>query len=414
MIQLLRLFMFEWKKNYSKKFIIAVIFVFSILDVFNIFYHYQSDSYFADSNGWKTAYWKLYDRFSGTITSEKLADLKSLYLPLAQKTADMTFNTAINPDSLTGINDFSDYLMLDSYYVADMQMFCAYAKKAEDTAQRAKENVSLYNSLGNTYQARENVKIYHSFHGRAVTSFAYTESYNRMTSYTFSSWLILLIVLFAVSTSFAQEKETQMDMLLKTAPQGYHATAYAKILAAILFAAIVSLWFSVVDYCGFALVYGVMEAGGLPVYALKDFAFSILRCTLWQYFLLAAVSRALGVVLFTLIGCFFSSCFSTSLPPFLMGCVVSVCFCLLANNMQTAYSALWRVLNPAFMLYGKVLYKRTEYVNILGEPVAAPLAAVCWCTVLSTVLFIGIRHVYCSRGLVRSKRTGGRYADFSL
>ena len=235
-----------------------------------------------------------------------------------------------------------------------------------------------------------------------------------MANYTFSLWLILLIALFAVSNSFAQEKETQMEKLLKTTPQGYQATAHAKIIAAMLFAGMISLWFSLIDYCGFALVYGAMDAGGLPVYALKDFAFSILKCTLRQYFLLSAVSRVLGVVLFTLIGCLFSSWFSTSLPPFLMGCVAAVAFCLLADNMQAAYSPLWRVLNPAFMLYGKVLYQGTEYVNVLGEPVAVPLAAVCWCVVLCAVLFIGICYVYCSRGLVRSRRTGGRYADFSF
>lgn len=94
----------------------------------------------------------------------------------------------------------------------------------------------LYHALGNAYQARVNVKIYDLFHDRQITSFAYTEGYKRMTEYTFSSWLVLLICLFAVSGVFAGEKEIQMDKLLKSTQKGYRATAYAKIAAALLFA----------------------------------------------------------------------------------------------------------------------------------------------------------------------------------
>lgn len=414
MLNFLSILAYEWKKNFARVSILGAVFLLSMINLGNIYYGYSSNSYFADNNGWKNAYWELYNRFSGTITSEKLADLKELYVPLAQKAADMTFNTAIDSDSITGINGYSDYLMLDSYYVADMQMFCGYAANAEEIAMKAKENTELYHALGNAYQARVNVKIYDLFHNRRITSFAYTEGYKRMTEYTFSSWLVLLICLFAVSGIFAGEKEIQMDKLLRSAQKGYYATAYAKIVAALLFAAVVSAWFSFMDYCGFASVYGFKGAGSLPVYALADFKYSILDTTLLQYFLLASAGRILGMVFFALLCTLLSTMFRTSLLPFLLGCVLSGTACLLAVMTQNACCIYWKVCNPAFWLYSKALYGGTEYVNVLGEPVTVSMAAFCCCLLLCVILSISICHVYCRIGLMKSCRIGGKYAGISV
>lgn len=396
----LRLIRYEWKKNFEKAFIWGIILLFSVLNIANIYYQYCEDSYFAEDNGWRDAYWELYDEFAGEITSEKLEKMKNLYVPLAQQAADLTFNRAIDPDSLTGINDFSDYLLLGDYYVADLERFCGYAEEAEETARIAAENVDLYNAAGNTYQARVNVKIYRLFHGRRITEFAYLEGYNCMTEYSLSSWLVLLVCLFAASGLFAGEREAQMDHFLKTTRNGYRATASAKLAAALLFAVLISLWFSLVDYCGFGCVYGFAGAGGLPVYALPDFTYSLLGCKLWQYFLLSALSRALGAVFFTLLCSLLSLFFTTSLVPFLLGCALTGGACLLAENTQEAYRTLWRVCNPAFLIYGKALYRRTEYLNLFGEPIAAPLAALCGGLILCGVLAVCIRRVYCRGGLL--------------
>lgn len=414
MITFLRISTYEWKKNFAKASLLWAVFLFSIINLSNIYYGYRCNSYFADNNGWKNAYWKLYDRFLGDITSEKLAELKGLYLPLAQKAADMTFNTAIDPDSMTGINDYSDYLMLDIYYVADMQMFCGYAANVEEISLTAGKNAELYHSLGNAYQARVNVKIYNLFHDRRISSFAYTEGYKRMTEYTFSSWLVLLICLFAVSSIFAGEKEIQMDKLLRSTQKGYHTTLYAKITAALLFAASISIWFSFMDYCGFAYIYGFKGAENLPVYALADFKYSILNITLLQYFFLTSAERILGMGFFTLLCSLLSIMFGTSLFPFLLGCSLSGIACLSAVITQNSCHVYWKICNPVFLLNNKALYAGTEYFNVLGEPVAVPAAAFCCCLLLCGMLSVSICHIYCRTGLMKGRRRGDNYADISV
>ena len=409
-----RVLKYEWKKNFGKTSILIIVLIFSMFNLINIYYQYRSNSYFADDNGWKDAYWRVYDCFSGEITSEKLAELKKIYVPLAHKVADMTFNRAVDLDTITGVNEFSDYLLLDSYYVADMERFCEYAKKAEETALRAKANVELYNAVGNVYQARANVKIYNLFQGRRIEKFAYIEGYNRMTEYTFSSWLVLLVCLFATSGIFSGEKEIQMDKFLKTTKNGYYVTAYAKIMVVLLFSLSISLWFSLVDYFGFSCIYGLAEAGSLPVFALPDFAFSALNCKLWQYSLLMFMCRTLGTAFFVLLCSFVSLFFSTTLWPFVLGGVLTGMPCLLVIKTQNLYENYWRVCNPAFLLNAKSIYKRTVFVNVCGEPVAVSLVAFCTSLFLCSILIIWIVHVYCRGGLLIGEQCGGRHADSSL
>lgn len=394
-----RLLRYEWKKSFGRALLWGIVLLLGILDLANIYDQYCKNSYFADGDGWRRAYWELYDDFAGEITDDKLAQLQALYLPLKEKIADRTFNTAIDPDSLTGVNEFSDYLLLDNYYVAYMERFGGYAETAEEIARIARENVERYNAVGNTYQARVNVKIYRLFHGRQITEFAYLEGYMRLTEYSLSAWLALMVCMLAASGVFAGEKGVQMHTFLKTMANGYHATVSAKLLAALLFAALVSLWFSAVDYCGFACVYGFADAGSLPVYALPDFTDSALNCTILQYVCLAAVSRALGAAFFTLLCCLLSLLFATPLAPFLLGCAMSGGACLLARQTENAYHALWRACNPAFLLDGGALYQKTEYLNLLGEPIAVPLAAVVWCLLAGGGLIGAIHFMDCREGL---------------
>ena len=102
------LFHFEWKKSFGRPAVLLVLLLFTIINFVNISYRFQSDSWFADSPGWQKAYWQLYEEISGLITQEKLDHLWNIYEPLAEKVADLTFSRAENPNSLTGINEYSD------------------------------------------------------------------------------------------------------------------------------------------------------------------------------------------------------------------------------------------------------------------------------------------------------------------
>lgn len=370
------LFYFEWKKSYGRRVTILTILLFTVLNFANIFYDFQSNSWFADSPGWQKAYWGLYDRFSGAITQEHLDALRELYEPLAKKSADLTFNRADDPNSLTGINEYSDYLMLERFYVKPMQNFLGYKQQAQKIAQNARENGSFYDHIRNSYEYRKNAKINNLFENRKISSFGYTEVWDRLSNYTFSSWLILLICLFASSNAFAQEKGTRMELLLQTTPSGKKRTSIAKCLSSIVFTVLVTLWFCVSDWIGFAWSYKTISGCTMPIYALADFVSSPLQCSLGIYFILCAGLRILGVLFFAFVCCGISSMFSNALYPFLFGGMIAFGSSVAANATKNLYDPYWRAFNPASLLFPKSLFSSTEYVSCWGEPILTPLITV--------------------------------------
>lgn len=382
---MLSLLCFEWKKSFGRRAVLLVLIIFTIIDLANIAYRFRADSWFADSPGWQKAYWQLYGEIAGTITEEKLDRLQGIYGPLAEKAADLTFDRSESSDSLTGINEYSDYLMMERFYVEPMQNFLGYREQSRQVAQYAQENIQLYARLGNAYECRKNAKICALFADRQITSFGYTEIWERLADYTFSAWLTLLVCLFAASASFSVEKEIKMDLLLCTMPGGRRQTAIAKFLSCAAFAILVAAWFSLWDMLGFAWNYQTTAGWSMPVYALGGYANTPLQCSVGVYFLLCAVLRALGALFFALLCCGCSALFSNALYPFFAGGALAFASCAVSVASASLHDPCWRACNPASLLFCKSLFSSTEYLNCFGEPIPAPVFAVAF-ALLGTVL----------------------------
>lgn len=231
---MMRLIRYEFIKLFCKKSVLALILLLSAVNFFKIAGEYQSYSWLAEGTGsksWHSAYWNLYEEYSGEITAEKIKALLAVYQPLEEATADMTASTATDdPDTMTG-NLYSDRNLLKKYYVDPMRYFYGYRAASLQAAEKAKENALRSQALGQTYEARKNSVIYRLYSERSIPAYAYREMYNYYLNYDFSTVLILLLCLYGICGAFASEKETQMDLLLVTSPNGGRKTAMAKILA---------------------------------------------------------------------------------------------------------------------------------------------------------------------------------------
>lgn len=376
-----RLIQYEFCKLFCKRSIVAVLLLFSIINLFKIDSEYHAYSYLAardrdDNRSWNSVYWRLYEDYSGEITAGKINQLLSIYQPLADATADMTASTATdNPDMMTG-NIYSDLNLLEKYYVKPMGYFYHYRARAMEIAERARRNAAVYREHGQTYEARKNSVIYNLYAGRGIEAFAYEEMYNYYLNYDFSGVLILLLCLYGVVSTFVCEKETQMDMLLLTNPNGGRKTTCAKITAVTLFVVGVSAWFSIVDYTGFACFFKTMEGGGLPLYAVSNFSTAAVNCSLWQYAILSAVVRAVGVWTMSMVFLLISMFWRSALVPFVAGFGAALCM-IVTGASQGCLSNIWlKIINPYSLLANRILFGRTEFVDLAGYPVQSFLAAV--------------------------------------
>lgn len=389
---MIRLILYEFQKHFCKRSLLVILLLLSMVDLLKIQSEYQSYSFLNDgkeSGSWHTVYWELYSEYSGKITLEKIDKLLSVYEPLAEATADLTASTEMdNPDTMTG-NLYSDCNLLKKYYVDPMRYFYEYKSAANQVAQKAKENTVIYGERGQTYEVRKNSRIYHLYADRQIPFFAYREMYNYYLNYDFSTVLILLLCLYAIVGVFNCERETQMDLLILTAKNGGRKTTATKIIAVSFFAIAVSLWFSICDYVGFAISFETTEGFQLPVFALSSFAGASVNVSLLQYSVLSAAVRAAGVWEIGLLMLLISMCWKNILVPFATD--FSVCLILIITGTASAYSgSVWlKCFNPYSLLANRILFGKTEFLNLLGYPVLSYTAAIV-CTLVLGLAFAAV------------------------
>lgn len=387
---MVKLIGYEIKKCFWKKSILLLLLAFTIVNLVSIYATYQDDSAFDEFPKWKALYPTIYGQIKGEMTNEKIDTLLSIYRPIEAKVADLTASTATdNPDTFTG-NLYNDYNFLNWNFVKPMEYLYTYRMKAQEIAEAARSNLPLYSSVGNDYEYRKNQMIAGLYENRNVRDFEFTAFYNSFVHYDLSILLVLLISLYALTGVFISEKESGMEHLLLTTEQGGRRTTMAKLIASALFVAVVSLWFWLTDFWGFAAIYGTLDGGSLPVYALENFVQSAVGMTLAQYALISIAVKTLGAVVVGLLFLFLSRFFRSALFPYVLGLLTIFALAGLYGAYVSSGHLLLKICNPFTLLQCRAVFRVTEFVNFFGVPVlsyqAALFCGAVWCVLLVLVL----------------------------
>lgn len=164
----------------------------------------------------------------------------------------------------------------------------------------------------------------------------------------------------------------------------------AKLVASALFVATVSLWFWLTDFFVFAAVYGTLDGGSLPVYALENFVQSAVGMTLLQYTLVSIVFKTLGAVVVGLLFLFISRFFRSTLFPYVLGLLTIFALARLYGAYASSSHLLVKICNPFTLLQCRTVFRVTEFVNFFGIPVlsyqTALLSSAVWCVLLVLAL----------------------------
>ena len=194
-----------------------------------------------------------------------------------------------------------------------------------------------------------------------------------------------------------------MDMLLLTNPNGGKKTTFAKIAAATLFVNSVVVWFSAVDYIGFAYFFGTAEGGNLPLYAISNFSTAAVNCNLWQYSILSAVIRAVGVWTMSMVFLLISMFWRNTLIPFVADFGAALYF-IITGASQSYLSNIWlKIINPYSLLANRILFSKTEFIGFAGYPIQSFLAAIVFAITVGMVSIIAMmllskRNSHCRKG----------------
>lgn len=392
---MVKLIGYEIKKYFWKKPILLLLLAFTFVNLISIYGTYQDDSTFDEFPRWKELYPIIYEQFKGEMTEAKINTLLSLYQPIEARVDDRTANTAINaPDTFTG-NIYSDYYFLDWNFVKPMEYLYTYRIQTREITKSAQSNLLLYSSVGNDYEYRKNQIIVNLYENRSIWKFEFTGFYNSFVHYDFSILLVLLIILYALVSVFISEKESGMEHLLLTTRQGGRRTTMAKLIASSLFITMVSLWFWLTDFFGFAMIYGTLDGGSLPVYALENFVQSAVEMPLAQYALASIAVKTLGGVIVGFIFLFLSQFFRSALLPYVLGLLTIFVLAWLYGAYASSSHLLLKICNPFILLQCRTVFRVTEFVNFFGIPLlsyqAALLIGAVWYVLLTLAVSTLVR-----------------------
>lgn len=409
------MFCYEWKKLFWKKSLLLILLLFTVIDIAKVGQQYHSTTYLTSDKvegmlSWREAFWKLYEKYGGRLTEEKVNAFLKQYQPLQEETADMTASSiADNPKYMTG-SAWQDFNLMEKYYEIPMKYFYLYGKNAEKAAETAKENVSFYQEHGNSYESRKNLVLYNLYKGRKIQNFSYMEMIHYYLYYDFSSVLIFLLSIYGIVRVFVCEREAQMEELTVASVNGGSRLVRHKILAVTLYTVLVSLWFALVDFFSFAGFYQSLEGMKMPVYALENFACASVGCDIWQYVLLSFGARTLGFLVFGMFFLLLSELCRNALVPFVLSVAVSIASIFIGDYFAYSSHILSKALNPYFLVTNRLLFGRTEFVDVFGTPVLSYELALAVGIFLCLLLVFMVevlsrRNVLCHR---KGKREFGR------
>lgn len=367
----MKIFAYETIKIFRKKYIIAALLIFSLINVYKINLYFKTDfnvnSRYSSSKEYNQGYWTAYDKASGVITDKKINFVINRYKNARAVVSTGSFSTKPNqPNTYTGYI-FGDMNMFKELY--DSLDYCYnYGNRLDNVIRKAQENIKFYGKRGNTYEAKNNEKIVKVYGGRTIDEFYNTGGYGEFFNYDFSSLLIILLLILGLASSFSLEKETGMNNILLTCRYGKSDTVFAKIKAAALFIIIISIYFFVLDFVCFSFIFRLLGKN-LPLYAISDFQFTPLNVKIWQFVILSDFIKLFGFLTIGMIILFFSSIFSESLFSFVLS-AGTITACIGSNDFLSGMTGkIISLINPISMLTNRELFKKYSVLNIFGEPV---------------------------------------------
>ena len=188
----------ELKKLSKNRLIFVIIAVFVLLDIFNIYRNYNMDN--GVPTGVSRANCEIRKKLNGSITEQKKKRV-NLEISNLSKLINSKYKNQKKPD-----NRF-----LSGYAFWDLQLWQKYQnyfERAEDYSdnlannlETANQNIGYYKDK-NTFYKNENELYFNLYSGRMITEVFDTDSLPDYFGYSFSSILIVIVLLIGVIPCF--------------------------------------------------------------------------------------------------------------------------------------------------------------------------------------------------------------------
>lgn len=390
----------EFRKLFMKKSLLAVIIVLSVINAVKIGTDYKYNAYYGGTSvknqNEKAAYGKLYaEEYSGTITDAKISMLMDYINSHYNEAVQSSYDKSEDFDKYLSGTWFGDYHAYYFKLYLPYKYAYEYREYANRIALKAAENVEFYKQYGNEYEANRNYQIAKQYSNRKITEFYDTEGAKVYLNYDFSSLIILIILVYALTPVFVGEKLNGMQPIISVSKFGTGRTAAAKLVSSEIFAVNVTAWFTLLNILQHGMIYSC-DGLDLPLYALEQFKTTPLTFSIWQFILTDFALKLLSVTFFTALILMISSMckswtFAFAAEIGIIGILVAVYDFLPQFN----------VINPVSLLASRELFTEYSTVNIFNNSVNEYIIIITAAVIMSLAAFLTAVEAYTHNSIER-------------
>lgn len=351
----MRQILYEYKKIMFKPILLVLIVVFTLADIYVLIN--RSDDY-APFSSVPTAE-KVYNDFAektqGNITVENIELIVEKYNEASEKISG-DFSVDFDLDSTyTGYLQ-SDFNVFSELYEGIKRNYY-YADNIEVILETAQSNAKYYKNTDNTEQYNKYTKMHKVYKDRVISGFYRTDGFEMLFDHTFSSFLMIVLLMFALSGIIVSEKECGMNALILSTKNGHRCFACYKTLACVLVSVTFVVWFSLVDLATIAFTNGLYGWSN-PLYSLPTYQFSPAPWSIGCHVVFCMLFKSVGLTCLSSVIAICSLNAKGTVSAFSFSCIIIVVLIFLDDISRiSSVNNIFTMMNPvsAFTIQSRIL-----------------------------------------------------------
>ncbi|MBQ2799128.1 MAG: ABC transporter permease [Ruminiclostridium sp.] len=372
---------YEIKKYILKPSVILCLILFLLLNIgkyFELFYHFDGgraivSGYTALSEGES----KLYEKYGGLITDEKIEMLKSELKTAEAKLKEYGIIEEPMEGFYTGY-PYGDAELFKNTFIPAYEYAIFYFRYSNEISEAARQNAVYYAEFSD-YEVRKNTLISSLYKNRRVDYCVKGNGWSAFFDYKFSSLLVIFLLIFILSPLFSSERAGGFDRLIISSGKR-KAAIRSKLILALLLSFFLTIIFFFEDMLIIDAFSG-LDCFNAPIYAVSEFQNCSFDITLFESCVVSAVSRFIVMLCFTSIICFLSTFGKNTAVSGLLSFSVGALFVLLSEVLPQS-------LDIAGLVYTSDLFRGFSVVNIFGFPVFSVVTAILLTLIIATLFII--------------------------
>ena len=379
-----KLFCYEIKKNVLKLPLLFLLIGLAAVNLYKIreTVRYEGlDGYSIIMKGEESTFQKMESAFYGEINSELIEKIQTYSDKMSAIIADGNYDTENASDEFYTGYAFGDNNVIGEIKEAVREAYM-YPNSIAELKQRADVCIDFFSGK-NKYEVRKNELLKTLYNGRKINVYGGYEAVELYFNYEFSSFVIMIIMIFVFSASFSNEMLTGTDKIIKSSGRAgnifvaKHFTMYA-------FAAALTIFFSLTDILYFGRFYG-LGFFEQPLYAIPEYRFSPYNITIFGAIALSCLFKTLALIFVGEVIMLISSL--TKNP----GAAMTMCFAAI-GALIFANGYIPEFASPFTLFSTEKMLREFKCLNIFGYPVPEFIVMI-----LLTLIYTAVLHIICYR-----------------